>query len=259
MNDNSLERQREHFNSIADAYAEGRKEPTHLRIKHLIWEQAAASLPDLKGRHLRVLEAMCGYAEGRDIVAKHFSTDIEYSGFDYSDRVVETLCSEHPGIRVWQADATRFTPEAGQFDLVVLIGGLHHVPNHSADVVRRLSTGLAPGGVFLNFEPTHGNPLFRWIRDVIYRRNAIFDDETERAFPIRDLESMFEAAGLDRHFQYYPGLLAYVLYYNPYAFPWLNRGGTRWVDIAFGIDRLFMRNWVGRIFSFATLGVWRKP
>jgi len=182
-----------------------------------------------------------------------------YTGFDYSDEIINHIKSTQPNLSISQADATTYQPEFQAHDIIILIGGLHHVPDHAPGVVAKMAEGLKPGGYFLNFEPTSGNRIFTVLRDMVYSRNDIFDEETERAFGVGELMSMFEAAGLRKHSVFFPGLLAYVLYYNPYAFPGLNIGGPASVKACFGLDRLFYRSFIGRIFSFATLSIWQKP
>jgi len=258
IGDSGIERQRTHFNSIAVRYEQGRQDANHKRIKALIWKSALASLAPLRGRRIRMLEPMCGYAEGLGIVQEHAELDCDYHGFDYSDVIVEELSRTFSDGQVWQADATTYRPEAELYDLAFLSGGLHHVPGNAATVVRNVAAGLKPGGMFVNFEPTYGNGLFRAIRERIYRKNEIFDEVTERSFSVEELRGFFLDAGLKPVSIAYPGLLAYVLYYNTYAFPWLNRGGERSVNLAFAIDRLFMGNRIGRTFSFATISVWQK-
>lgn len=253
-----IERQRTHFNSIAERYNAGRQEANHRRIKSLIWRSASRYLAPLGGRRLKMLEAMCGYAEGIEIAGRELGLDCEYHGFDYSDVIVAELSRRLPPGRVWQADATTYRPGADVYDLVMLIGGLHHVPDDAATVVRNLAEGLKPGGMFVNFEPTSDNPLFQAVREWIYRRNEIFDEATERAFAVNELKGFFAAAGLEEVKTFFPGLLAYTLYYNPYAFPLLNIGGRKSVEFFFALDQLVMNSWIGRVFSFATVSIWRK-
>ena len=68
----------------------------------------------------------------------------------------------------------------------------------------------------------------------------------------------FKDAGYEKVDEVYPGLLAYVLYYNPDAFPALNIGGGSLVRLLFCLDRLFWTTWVGRKMSFATMSLWRR-
>ena len=172
--------------------------------------------------------------------------------------MVARVRHDNPALDVWQADATAFRT-ARTYDLVVLIGGLHHVHHQAERALANLVDVLRPGGHFLSFEPTHGNPLFGAVRNAIYRRNALFDAATERGFSVADLTRMFKRAGLERVDVLYPGLLSYILYYNPDAFPNLNVGGPSAVRRLFAVERPFMRSAAARTLSFATLSLWRKP
>ena len=254
-----IERQREHFNSISERYLDGREHPNHQHIKALIWNLALEGIDWPTESPIRVLEPMCGFAEGKKILESHSMVPIEYAGFDYSDSVIDSLRAQSPELNVWQADATSYQPDPGAYDVVLLIGGLHHVPNDAKEIVRSLASGLTADGLFINLEPTFGNPITNFVRRKIYENNDIFDEVTERDFHISELEDMFVSAGLNNVSTLYPGLLAYVLYYNTYAFPFLNKGGKKVVQLFFGVDRLFVRNVIGRIFSFATLSIWKKP
>ncbi len=254
-----IERQREHFDRISDRYEKGRAEKNHITLKQLIWKEALSGVAERLPRPFAVLEPMCGDGEGADILTAHLNDTFSYEGFDYSEKMVEHAKRTRPEARIWQADATKFSPEENAYNVIILIGGLHHIPNSAADCVNRLARGLRPGGLFINFEPTSGNPIFSAVRKLIYRKNEIFDEETERAFSVSEWSSIFEEAELKKSKVFYPGLIAYVLYYNPYAFPLINIGGIRAVKFFFTLDKLFMHNALGRFFSFATLGVWRKP
>jgi SAM-dependent methyltransferase len=252
-----VEKQREHFNGIAETYFTARQHANHLELKRLIWSEFFDNSV-LAERDLTVLDAMCGYADAAPILRDHLRGDIVYSGFDYSDEVVARVRRDDPGLDVWQADATTFRPSRS-YDLVVLIGGLHHVHHNAERALANLVEAIRPGGHFLSFEPTHGNPLFGAVRNAVYRRNGLFDAATERGFSVTDLMRMFERAGLERVDVLYPGLLSYILYYNPDAFPRLNVGGTDAVRRLFAIERPFMRSFAARALSFATLSLWRKP
>jgi SAM-dependent methyltransferase len=140
----------------------------------------------------------------------------------------------------------------------MLLGGLHHVPDAAPKVVRRLARALKANGILISFEPTFGNPLTRKVRERIYARNSLFDATTERSFAVEELLRMFDEAGLEPVDILFPGLLSYVLYYNPDAFPRLNVGGPRMVRLTFALDRLLFRSTLGRWLSFATLSIWRR-
>lgn len=255
----SRERQRAHFNEITSIYVEARRNPNHLLLKDLIWSSFFKEARVPVSSRLDVLEPMCGTGEGLAIVRRHLTPDVRYSGFDYSEEIVAVARATHPGADIRQLDATTFDSGGRTYDWIVLIGGLHHVYSHADDVVRRLGAALKPGGYFLNLEPTQNCWLTRRVREHIYRKNALFDEESERGFDLSELDLMFERSGLVKASQAFPGLLAYVLYYNPDAFPRLNVGGPSLVRALFHLDRLFWKSWIGRKFSFATIGLWKKP
>jgi len=256
--DASVERQREHFNSIAERYFAARNHANHLALKSLIWKSFFARNPGLSGEVRRVLEPMCGMGEGYDIITKYLKPEIDYQGFDYSENMVAIARDARPGLAFSWNDVTTYDSGAEKFDLLILIGGLHHVYSQTQKVITNLARALRPGGLFVSLEPTHNNFVARAARRRIYKTNDLFDEDTEQGYEYRDLQRFFENAGFRLEDQVYPGLAAYVLYYNPDAFPALNVGGTSLVRGMFACDRLAWSNVLGRKLSFATLSLWRK-
>lgn len=256
--DRGVEQQREHFNRISEQYFSARSHSNHRLLKQLIWERFFDRHPGIGNGIHRVLEPMCGMADGREILRANLGSDFEYCGFDYSESMVEIARKEHPELRIEHGDVTTYRPEGEAFDMIILIGGLHHVFSRTRDVLVNLREALKPGGLFLSFEPTHDNWIARRVRKRIYETNDLFDSDTEQGFEYRDLERHFCGAGYRKVDEVYPGLLAYVLYYNPDAFPLLNIGGSTLVRSTFAIDRLFWASRIGRKLSFATIGLWRR-
>ena len=256
--DNLIEQQRTHFNEISDEYFAARKHPNHLLLKDLIWSHFFARNRNIGTDIKRVLEPMCGMAEGYAIITKNIGAEFSYVGFDYSERMVAIAREKNPQLEIEWNDVTRYEPPNRLFDMVMLIGGLHHVYSHTEAVLVNLRKCLYRGGYFLSFEPTHANWLTRWTRRRVYNANRLFDADTEQGFEYRDLQHHFENAGFEKVDEVYPGLLAYVLYYNPDAFPMLNIGGKFLIKSLFAFDRLFWANGIGRKLSFATISLWRR-
>lgn len=250
-------RQREHFDAIAVQYATARSHSNHLAFKHLLWNEFLKGKHDIFGTKPKVLEPMCGAGDGYALLAKHLQFEISYEGFDLSAAMIEAARARHPAACIAQADVTRFRPKS-VYDLVLILGGLHHVPHAATQVVATLSRAVRPGGYFLSWEPTHGNAVVEAIRERIYQRNAVFESDSERAFAVRELCDMFESAGFRLVDIMYPGLLGYVLYYNPDAFPMLNVGTPALVRALWALERPFMRTWLARKLSFATLSLWQR-
>lgn len=253
-----ITQQTTHFDSISKKYFESRKKKNHLLLKHLMWSEFFARNNLNLGESFSVLEPMCGYGEGKKLVEQYISPNFFYEGFDYSTALVKLVTKEQPGINIRVMDVTKFEADDRRFDLIMLIGGLHHVYEHAGNVVQRLSTSLRPGGYFVNFEPTHNFFVFRKIREYIYKKNTLFDAETEQGFRLSELNRFFYDNNFELVDQLYPGLLSYVLYYNPDAFPSLDLGSTGTVQRVYKFDRLFFRSIVGRKLSFATLTLWKK-
>lgn len=258
MTDELVEQQRKHFDQISEKYSSARRNPNHLLLKELIWENFLRPNASIGSRIRRVLEPMCGMAEGHEIVKRYLKRDFDYLGFDYSQSMVDIAHSLKPELKIEWNDVTSFEARENRFDFVILIGGLHHVFSRSAAVVRQLAKSIEPGGYFLSFEPTQNNFLARRVRQRVYATNGLFDADTEQGFEYADLQAQFAAAGFDKVDEVYPGLLAYVLYYNPDAFPQLNVGGASMVRMLFSIDRMFWRGFIGRKMSFATMTLWRR-
>lgn len=254
---NSVDQQREHFESISEAYFDARQHPNHLLYKKLMWGFFFQKNHRVLGGGEMVIEAMCGYSEGKAILEEHCLKDFEYTGFDYSESLVEKARKNFPNANIYVQDVTRFEGNE-QYDLMILIGGLHHVYAHVSTAMKCLSSALKPGGYMINLEPTQNNPLYRLARKKIYKENPLFDSETEQAFDLSELNNIYNQAGFKIEDQLYPGLLAYIMYYNPDAFPALNIGHLSTVKMLFNVEKYFYRSWLAMRFSFATLSLLKK-
>ena len=249
---NSIEQQKDHFNNIALEYYLARQNPNSLMYKQLLWKHIFSFMPPTQ-EVISVLEAMCGYAEGEDIVTSYYCPNINYTGFDYSEKLIDIVKQSNPEKNVFVQDVTTFRPSS-KYDLILIIGGLHHVPEYSEVVLKNLKEGLADNGCLINFEPTHGNRITKAIRSHIYRSNPIFDS-TEKDYSVDELNNIYSGAGFKITHQFYPGLLAYSLYYNPDAFPSLARISPIVLKVLFALEKPFYKTWIARFFSFATLTV----
>jgi len=253
---NKIEKQREHFDGIADRYYKARQGKNHLHFKHLLWKYFFRGI-DWKKKRTLVLEPMCGYSEGLKILRKNLNTEIIYEGFDYSQPLIDEVKKNNPKIKIYKQDVTKFKTN-NKYDIIIIIGGLHHVYSHTNIILNNLRNCLSKEGYMIIFEPTQNNFLLRFIRDKIYRKNEIFDSDTEKAFDLCALNESFRKNKLKIEKQIYPGLLGYILYYNPDAFPLLNIGGRLFVEIIFNVDKYFYRNFIGKCWSFATMTLLKR-
>ncbi len=254
----STAQQRAHFERVSEKYFQARKHPNHLLFKHRLWKYFFSRNILPKTSDIKVLEPMCGYSEGKSILEDILCQGFQYTGFDYSTILVDHAQAAFPDANIFLQDITQFDSDE-EYDIIILIGGLHHVYHHMDVVMSRLFRALKPGGYFINFEPTQNNWFYKKIRNKIYKKNDLFDDETEQAFDLKELNTHYQHSGFELVDQVSPGLLAYILYYNPDAFPKLNIGPGLLVNTIFNLEKLLYANQIGQFFSFATLSLLKKP
>lgn len=248
--------QREHFNLISSKYLNSRKNENHLAYKEVWWDKILEFLLLNYNfdENCDSLEAMCGLAEGSNLLKKAYPK-LKLNAFDYSDEMVLAAQKENNGnIRIFQADIINFS-EKEKYDIIIILGGLHHVPNFVDKVLSNIHQALKKDGIFINLEPTHNNFLFRFIREYVYKENSLFEENTERGFRLEEYNQKLLKAGFGIKKQFFPGLLGYVLYYNPDAFPFLNIGTSRIAKIFSKIDWFLGKTFIGRKFSFATWSI----
>ncbi len=251
-----LEQQKEHFESISEKYFSTRKDIKHNLVKEATWETFFSQLDLDFDSKPEVLEAMCGAGDGYDILSKYIP-DFEYSAFDYSEKMVDFAKEKFQGKNIYWADITKLN-QVEEYDLILVIGGLHHVYQHKELAVENISKALKPNGYFICYEPTHNNILLRKVREYTYKKNALFDEETERAFTTNELNTLMQTYNLDLVKQTFPGLLAYVLWYNPDAFPFLNKGSNSLVKFVLACEKRFYASSLAKFFSFSTLSCYKK-
>ncbi len=149
---NKIERQKEFFNSISDEYFKARKNKNHVFYKELLWSSVLSDVREVVYKHttnkVDVLEMMCGYAEGEKIVKKYITKDYAYTGFDYSDKVIDRVKQINPELDVYIQDVTQYAPEK-KYDIIIIMGGLHHVPDSVDNVLHKIFQSLNWGGYLL--------------------------------------------------------------------------------------------------------------
>lgn len=256
MTNDHTDLQKKHFDAIAKTYVSGRSGKNHLSYKSTLWffflskvKTFLPKRPDLIG-----LEAMCGNAEVSERVGAFFP-QIKMDAFDLSEEMIALSNRlKNRNITIFQKDILKFN-EREKYDLIIVIGGLHHIPHDIEIGLRNVFDALKPGGIFINFEPTHNNFLWRIVREKIYKKNKIFEETSEKGFILNEynknlLESHFQIV-----YQFYPGLLGYILYYNPDAFPFLDIGPTWLARLLGNLDVFLGKTVIGKKFSFATFTI----
>ena len=141
-----------------------------------------------------VAELCCGRGEVARLLDRRMS---RYVGIDVSAGMLEIARNDLPRDRFFfaQGDATMLPLRDRTVDNVVMLGGIHHVPDR-VSLFREVGRILKPGGGFYFREPLDDFALWRAIRKVVYRCSSALDHNTERPLRRGETESALAQAGL---------------------------------------------------------------
>jgi SAM-dependent methyltransferase len=189
---NDVERQRDHYNKIADNYIKNLGYPhteEYLRYLDRVFIENL-EMNDLS----KVAELCCGHGELLTLISKDIDSGI---GVDISESMLEFAKLKHRQNKEFlfvQADATRLPFESNSFSSVFMFGGIHHVPNR-LELFQEVFRILQPGGRFYFREPVSDFFLWRWIRAFIYSISPALDAQTERPLQWRETVPVLNAVG----------------------------------------------------------------
>jgi trans-aconitate methyltransferase len=150
---------------------------------------------------------MCGFCDAYEIISKKTAAAFKYEGFDYSEAMVELTKTNYPAINIWVQDITQFKSKK-KYDVIFVIGGLHHIYKYADSAVQNLFNSLKENGKIVIFEPVNNNWLLKKIREIIYKKNSFFDEETEKAFTTNELNNLFLSRNMKIEDTLFPGLLS---------------------------------------------------
>jgi SAM-dependent methyltransferase len=259
----------QHFEKLTNTYLSARSGDQNFKIyKSLLWEYFFKYNRIYLTNESRVLEAMCGAGDALGILLDNNIPVSTYHAFDYSITMAEAArCSisnvatrhNHTLLSkgIFVADVLKYNVTY-QYDLIIVLGGLHHVYHDVGRALTRLVDVLRPGGLFLNFEPTHNNIVMRIIRSQIYKRNSFFDTDTESGFDFEQYNKQMSDSGLILLGQVYSGLALYCLLYNPDAFWPFPPIPKTLLKIIFEMESRLYHTSVAKKLSFGTMSLWQK-
>lgn len=141
-----------------------------------------------------VAELCCGRGEVARLLDRRMSRCL---GIDVSAGMLEIARRDLPDDRYFfaQGDATMLPLRDRTVDNVVMLGGIHHVPDRGK-LFREVARILKPGGGFYFREPLDDFALWRAIRKIVYRYSSALDHNTERPLRRGETESALAQAGL---------------------------------------------------------------
>jgi len=204
------ETQRRHYDNIAAAYTANLGYP-HTREYLAYLDQAMLETVGQGGLGT-VAELCCGRGEALILFGSRMR---RYIGIDVSENMLRSALKDqdYPDAILLQADATRVPLSSESVDTVVMLGGIHHVPER-AQLFSEIARILKPGGRFVYREPASDFLLWRALRAVVYRLSPMLNHDTERPLLYRETVPVMEKAGL-RSLQYRTyGFLGFCLFMN---------------------------------------------
>jgi ubiquinone/menaquinone biosynthesis C-methylase UbiE len=184
--------QQEHYDAIASAYLRNLTYPHTQEYLAYLDRAVRAAVGDASIG--AALEICCGHGEGLSLLRDQISFGL---GVDVSLAMLEAAQRDLGGDRFAfvQGDATMLPLADGFFDIVLMLGGIHHV-NDRHQLFREVFRMLRPGGRFLWREPVSDFLVWRALRAVVYRLAPALDHTTERPLLFRETLPPLERAGL---------------------------------------------------------------
>ena len=202
--------QQEHYDQIAEAYSANLGYP-HTQeytdyLDRVLREEVGESGLGVCG------EFCCGTGEAFSLFEKNIDIGV---GVDVSSSMLAKAQQSFQGssLTFVQGDATRLPLGDNLFDSVVMLGGIHHVPDREA-LFQQVFRVLKPGGVFIFREPVSDFWLWRALRAIIYRLSPMLDHETERPLRYSETVPVLESAGFSSVTWRTCGFLGFCLFMN---------------------------------------------
>jgi ubiquinone/menaquinone biosynthesis C-methylase UbiE len=205
---------------------------------------------DLAGKE--VMEAMCGSGACGDFLVRNHAS---ITALDISSNALSIYQEKRPQTRTVHASATKTNLPANTYDIICIVGGLHHLPPHTMEGIKEFHRLLRPNGILCFAEP-HDKSLLNIIRKMWYSIDNLFE-ENEEAINYEEL--LQKSSG---HFQEisctYIGGPAYIFVLNSMVWRMPKKLKTILSPFLFKLEK-----WLSPIFSkrFASgmlVAQWRK-
>jgi ubiquinone/menaquinone biosynthesis C-methylase UbiE len=204
------ERQRTHYDSVAAAYV------TNLGYPHT--QEYLAYLDNCLIKMIgdkalgTMAELCCGNGEAAELLKGRYQRLV---GVDISAAMLRAAAKRHKDkpCGLLQADVTNLPLADATLDSVVILGGIHHVPDRIG-LYSEVYRVLRPGGFFFWREPINDFFLWRWLRAIVYRLSPSLDHRTEAPLHLKDTSADLSRAGLQLAEWRPVGFIGFCLFMN---------------------------------------------
>jgi SAM-dependent methyltransferase len=176
------------------------------------------------------------------------------TGLDVSEQAIELFTAKWPQCEAVTESIVESTLPSESFDVVLVVGGLHHVHPHVEEAVAQIARVLKPGGFFCFCEP-HSGSVLDLVRRLWYAHDSMFESN-EAAVDVRALHRS-AAAEFDFVSERYFGNVAHTLVLNSMVLRtprWLKR---LYSEPAMALESVLNRI-LGRRLACSVLCQWQK-
>lgn len=183
--------QQKHYDKIAQIYVDNLSYPHTQEYTSYLDEKFLSVVDDEK---LGVVaEVCCGAGEAFPLLKDKIELGI---GLDISLQMLNQARKKlpEPKFHYVQGDATKIPIKDSSVDSVIMLGGIHHVPDRNA-LFSEIFRILKPGGQFIWREPVSDFWLWKILRSVIYRLSPVLDHQTERPLLYSETVPILEKTG----------------------------------------------------------------
>jgi SAM-dependent methyltransferase len=241
--------QAEHYDRLIENYEAHTTERSSLAYRRRFIDEPLLRGLDLQGRE--VLEAMCGSGLSTGYLLERGA---QVTGLDVSPEAIRLFRSKWPECEASAESLLDFSAPDESFDVVVVVGGLHHVQPGAEEAIEQIWRLLRPGGYFCFCEP-HSRSFIEPLRKAWYRRDPMFE-ENEAAIDVEALKARFA----DRYrfvTEHYFGNVAHVLVLNSLVMRVPPSVKRLYATPAIWIER-FLNPLLGRRLSCSVTCQWQK-
>lgn len=198
--------QKAHYDKIISSYDAHYSDVTSLAYRErFIYPLLFQNIPLEKSK---VLDAMCGAG---DVSSYLLSKGADVSGIDISEGAIARYKQKLPKAEGYIGSIANTEFPADTFDIITIIGGLHHLHPATEDTLNEITRILKPGGYLCFVEPHKGSfPDF--VRKIWYNNDPLFE-ENEESIDLQYFKSKFETK-YSFKYEYYRGNIAYLLVFN---------------------------------------------
>ena len=189
--DDKAKRDRALFDRIAGSYARKDLFPASAKARQQRLRQTLGH--HSLGADIDILEIGCGAGYSARYLSGRYRS---FTGIDYSEELIRYAKTQNsvPDARFEAIDLKNYNP-GRQFDIVFMIGVLHHMTDMPAEM-QSLMRLVRPGGMVAVNEPQPSNPIIHRMRKMRAKLDTSYSEE-QVELTAHQVRTLFLDAGLD--------------------------------------------------------------